>query len=62
MKNATKNFDYITIEDRLRTVSRSNNNHPTGVKLHTAGKMTVRVTLNNSIFNCFNIKYLIFNI
>ena len=29
--NATKNFDYITIADRLRTVSWSNNSHPTGV-------------------------------
>ena len=30
-KNATKNFDYTTIADRLRTVSLSNNSHPTGV-------------------------------
>ena len=31
-KNATKkNFDYTTIADRLRTVSRSNSSHPTGV-------------------------------
>ena len=30
-KNATKNFDYTTITDRLRTVSWSNNSHPTGV-------------------------------
>ena len=30
-KNATKNFDYTTIEDRLRTVSWSNGSHPTGV-------------------------------
>ena len=30
-KNATKNFDYTTIADRLRTVSWSNNSHPTGV-------------------------------
>ena len=29
--NATKNFDYTTIADRLRTVSGSNNSHPTGV-------------------------------
>ena len=26
-KNATKNFDYTTITDRLRTVSGSNNSH-----------------------------------
>ena len=31
IKNTTKNFDYITIADRLRTVSWSNNSHPTGV-------------------------------
>ena len=30
-KNATKNFDYTTIADRLRTVSWKNNSHPTGV-------------------------------
>ena len=30
-KNPTKNFDYITIADRLRSVSWSNNSHPTGV-------------------------------
>ena len=31
IKNATKNFDYTTIADRLRTVSWSNSCHPTGV-------------------------------
>ena len=30
-KNATKNFDYTTIADRLKTVCWSNNSHPTGV-------------------------------
>ena len=30
-KNATKNVDYITIADRLRTVNWSNSSHPTGV-------------------------------
>ena len=30
-KNATKNFDYTTIADRLRTVSWSNSSQPTGV-------------------------------
>ena len=30
-KNATKNLDYITIADRLRTVRWGNNSHPTGV-------------------------------
>ena len=30
-KNTTKNFEYTTIADRLRTVSRSNNSHATGV-------------------------------
>ena len=30
-KNATKNFDYTTIADQLRTVSWGNDGHPTGV-------------------------------
>ena len=30
-KNATKNFDYTTIPDRLRTVSWGNDSHLTGV-------------------------------
>ena len=30
-KNATKNFDYTTIADRLRTVSWGNSFHPTDV-------------------------------
>ena len=30
-KTATQNFVYTTIKDRLRTVSWSNNSHPTGV-------------------------------
>ena len=30
-KTATKTFDYITIADRLRTVSWSNSSHSTGV-------------------------------
>ena len=30
-KNATQNFDYITIADRLRTVSCISNSHPTGL-------------------------------
>ena len=29
--NATKKFDYTAVADRLRTVSRSNHSHPTGV-------------------------------
>ena len=31
IKNATKNLDYTTIADRLRTVSWSNSSRPTGV-------------------------------
>ena len=31
IKNATKNFDYTTIADRLRTVSWSNSSQSTGV-------------------------------
>ena len=36
-KNATKKFDYTTIEDQLRTVSWSNNSHPTGVVKPVSG-------------------------
>ena len=32
IKNATKNFDYTTIADRLRTVSWGNDSHPAGVR------------------------------
>ena len=31
IKNATINFDYTTIVDRLKTISWSNSSHPTGV-------------------------------
>ena len=31
IRNTTKNFDYTTIADRLRTVIWSNSKHPTGV-------------------------------
>ena len=31
IKNATKNFDYTAIADRLRTAIWSNSSHPTGV-------------------------------
>ena len=30
-KNATQNFDYTTIENRLRAISWSNTSHPTGM-------------------------------
>ena len=35
IKNATKNFHYTTIADRLRTVSWSNSSHPTNVVKQT---------------------------
>ena len=31
IKNATQNFGYMAIADRLRTISWSNSSHPTGV-------------------------------
>ena len=43
-KNATKHFDYTTIADRLRTVSWSNNNHPTGVVKPVYERSTFPVT------------------
>ena len=43
-KNATKNFDYITIADRLRTVSWSNGSHPIGLIKPVYGIPTLPVT------------------
>ena len=43
-KNATKHFDCITIADRLRTVSVSNNNHPTGMVKPVYGSQTFPLT------------------
>ena len=44
-KNATKNFDYTTIADRLRTVSRSNISHPTGVVKRVSWAPTFPLTI-----------------
>ena len=43
-KNATKNFDYTTIADRLRTVSWENDSHPTGVVKPVYGIPTFPLT------------------
>ena len=43
-KNATKNFDYTTIADRLRTVSWSNSSHPTGVVKPVYERSTFPIT------------------
>ena len=43
-KNATKTFDYTTVADRLRTVSWSNNSHPTGVVKPVYGYPTFPLT------------------
>ena len=43
-KTATKNFDYTTITDRLRTVSWSNNSHPTGVVKPVYDRSTFQLT------------------
>ena len=43
-KNATKNVDYTTIADRLRTVSRDNDSHPTGVVKPVYGIQTFPLT------------------
>ena len=46
-KKLHKNFDYTTITDRLRTVSWSNNSHPTGgvkpVNEHSTFPLTAKV-------------------
>ena len=43
-KNATKNFDYTTIADRLRTVSWGNDSHPAGVVKPVYGIPTFQLT------------------
>ena len=44
IKNATKNCDYTTIADRLRTVSRSNSRYPTGVVKPVDERSTLPLT------------------
>ena len=44
LKNDTKNFDYTTIADRLRTVSWSNSSHPTGVVKSVYERLTFPLT------------------
>ena len=41
-----KNFDYIAIADRLRTVSWSKNSHPTGVVKPVYERSTFPLTTN----------------
>ena len=43
-KISTKNFDYLTIAGRLRTVSRGNDSHPTGVVKPVYGIPTFPLT------------------
>ena len=43
-KNATKNFDYTTIADRLGTVSWGNDSHPNGVVKPVYGIATFPLT------------------
>ena len=43
-KNATKNFDYTTIADWLRTISWGNDSHPTGVVEPVYGIQTFPLT------------------
>ena len=47
-KNATKNFNYTTIADRLRTVSGSNNIHPNGEVKPVCERSTFSLTALNS--------------
>ena len=43
-KNATKNFDYTTIADRLRTVNWSNSSQPIGVVKPIYVRSTFKLT------------------
>ena len=49
IKNATKNFDYTTIADSLRTVSWSNSSHSTGVVKSVYERSTCQLTLQYSL-------------
>ena len=51
-KDATKNFDYTKIADRLRTVSWSNNGHPTGVVKWVYGYPAFPLTTKGHISLC----------
>ena len=44
IKNATKDFDYTTIADWLRSVSWSNSSHPTGVVKPAYKRTTFPIT------------------
>ena len=54
-KNATKNFDYTTIADRLRTVSWSNNSDPTGVVKYAGLNMYIH---NFGLFVALDLMYI----
>ena len=43
-QNATKNFDYTTITDRLKTVSWSNSSHPAGLVKSVYERSTLPLT------------------
>ena len=43
-KNAIQNFDYTTISDQLRTVSRNNNSRHTGVVKLVSERSTFQLT------------------
>ena len=47
IKHATKNFDYTTIADRLRTVSRNNSSYPTGVVKPVYERSTFPITASD---------------
>ena len=57
-KNATKNFDYTTIADRLRTVSWSNSSHPTGVVKPVYERSTFPLTATAVNPKCSKMEYL----
>ena len=45
--NATKKFDKTAVADRLRTVSRSNNSHPTGMVNRFTGPQSINFNTEN---------------
>ena len=60
-QNVTKNFDYTTIADRLRTVSWSNNSHHTGViKRNNLECLCYFILFLLWLLSCNNTKHLLY--
>ena len=57
IKTATKNFDYTTIADRLRTVILGNDSHPTGVVKPVNGIQTLPTNHKSCVIKRTHLKF-----